>query len=78
MFESMDYVFNITKSKSDWKSETAHDQMLIAKAKTKREVIARTIIHAKTLGNSRIVIFDKDGKVSEERTIKKVPKKELS
>ena len=72
----MDNVFNIQKCKTDWQSENAADNTIIAKAKTKREVLAKTIIHAKTIGNSKINIFDKEGNVSEIRTIKKGARKE--
>lgn len=71
----MENIFNVLKGKTGWNSESNDDKVIIVKAKTKREVVAKTIIHAKTLGNSRIIIFDKDGKVSEERTIKKAIRK---
>lgn len=73
---SMDNIFNIQKCKTDWKSENSADKALIAKAKTKREVLAKTIIHAKTIGSSRINIYDKEGNVSEIRTIKKGARKD--
>lgn len=71
----MENIFNVLKGKTGWISESNDDKVIIVKAKTKREVVAKTIIHTKTLGNSRIIIFDKDGNVSEERTIKKAIRK---
>ena len=68
--------FNIQKVKTEWVSENNEEKVMIVKAKTKREVIAKTIIHAKTIGSSRIIIFDKLGNVSEERLIKKAIRKE--
>ena len=68
---TMETVFNISKSKAGWNAENSISKELIAKAKTKREVLAKTIFHAKRIGQSKIVIFDKEGKISEERFIKK-------
>ena len=71
----MENIFNVQKCKAEWKSENSADNTLIAKAKTKREVVAKTIIHAKTIGSSLINVFDKEGNVSEVRTIKKGSRK---
>lgn len=73
----MENVFNVIKCKTEWKSENSADNTLIAKAKTKREVVAKTIIHAKTIGSSLINVYDKSGKVSEVRTIKKGMRKDI-
>lgn len=67
----MENIFNVQKCKAEWKSENNADNTLIARAKTKREVVAKTIIHAKTIGSSLINVYDKEGNVSEVRTIKK-------
>jgi hypothetical protein len=67
----METVFHILKAKAGWNAQDTNANELIAKAKTKREVLAKTIFFAKRKGQSKIVIFDKEGKVSEERIIKK-------
>ena len=67
----METIFHISKAKAGWNAQNSLSKELIAKAKTKREVLAKTIFFAKRIGQSKIVIFDKEGKVSEERFIKK-------
>ncbi|TAH26162.1 MAG: DUF2188 domain-containing protein [Cytophagales bacterium] len=72
----MENIFYIQKHKTEWISSNKETDSIIARTKTKREAIALTIIHAKTIGNSRLYIYDKDGKQSEERTVKKASRKE--
>ncbi len=67
----METVFHISKAKAGWNAQNSTSNELVAKAKTKREVLAKTIYYAKRIGQSKIVIFDKEGKISEERFIKK-------
>lgn len=67
----METVFHILKAKAGWNAQDTNSNALIAKAKTKREVLAKTIFAAKKVGQSKIVIYDKEGKISEERFIKK-------
>ena len=67
----METVFHISKAKAGWNAQDTNANCLVAKAKTKREVLAKTIFAAKKVGQSKIVIYDKDGKISEERFIKK-------
>jgi hypothetical protein len=68
----METVFHILKAKAGWNAQnTTNSNCLVARAKTKREVLAKTIFAAKKVGQSKIVIYDKEGKVSEERFIKK-------
>lgn len=68
----MENIFYIQKVKKEWQSIYQKDESTISKAKTKREVIAKTIIFAKTIGNSKIIIQDKEGNPSEVRTVKRV------
>lgn len=67
----METIFHISKAKAGWNAQQTNANVMVAKAKTKREVLAKTIFAAKKIGQSKIVIFDKEGKISEERFIKK-------
>lgn len=63
--------YHVTKTDDGWQSKLEGGQRASIKAKTKAEVVKKTIEIAKNKENSSVRIHKTDGKIQEERTYPK-------